>query len=520
MRKKHIIIFSIILGGVILGLIGVQLYWLNKAFVLKERQFDQTVLQALSDVAFKIEQEETYDIILDEVFTPTKNVTDPLHYADTLLQISINDTGISFKQDLVVQSNPKKNTFDNTNRQNYTKTSRDSNDSIIHFIQNQLKSLENSGNYTHEQLIEKQKYINKILMRMFSKRKEIENRLKPVELESILEETLHDFNINLNFEYAVTKWITQTAFKSKNYNPQDLASVYRVRLYPEDFYSQENYLHIYFPNRRNYIIRSLGFMGLSTGIITLIVVFSLAYLLYAIFKEKKLSEIKSDFVNNMTHELKTPISTISLASQMLGDDSIPDSSKNLPRISGIISKESKRLGYQVEKVLQMATIDKNNLNLRKVEADMHEIIEAVIGNFNIQIENKGGLLIPSLHADETMVKVDTTHMTNLISNLLDNAVKYTTEIPEIYIETISRNGYIEVSVKDNGIGISKSNQKKIFDKFYRVSTGNIHNVKGFGLGLNYVKKIVEVHKGELLVDSEPGKGTKITFKIPLIQNNI
>ena len=515
MHKRQIIILSVVFGGVILSLIGIQLYWLDNAFNLKERQFDQMILQALYDVSYKFEQEETYDLILDEVFTPTQQQllnASPINNTKNKKQPV--DSDIEINPSIEMRKNPEAN----VGIQNSVNPI-EHNDSIINIIQNQIKNFDNSGNTNPSQLIERQRYINKVLMRMFSNRQEIESRIRPIEMESILEETLYDYNVNLAYEYTVTKWNTVVAFQSANFKPQDISSVYRVRLFPEDFYSQENYLNLYFPNQKNYIIRSLGFMGLSTGLITIIVAIALAYLMYAIFKEKKLSEIKNDFVNNMTHELKTPISTISLASQMLSDDSIPDSSKNLGRISKIITQESKRLGYQVEKVLQMATVDKNNFDLKLKEIDIHEIIESVASNFILIIENKGGLLIPSLHADETMVKIDTTHMTNVISNLLDNATKYTEDKPEIYIETISRNGYIEVSVKDNGIGISKSNQKRIFDKFYRVSTGNIHNVKGFGLGLNYVKKITEAHNGELFVDSEIGKGTKITFSLPLIQTN-
>ncbi len=494
-------------------MIGIQLYWLNNAFKLKERQFDQMILQALSDVSYKIEQEETYDLILDEVFSPSPQQSlNRKSNIDSIKKTNSVDTSISLKNNTILENGPV-----NRGVQQLVNPI-EHNDSIINIIQNQIKNFDSPGNTNPSQLLERQRYINKVLMRMFSNRKEIESRVKPIEMESIIEETLYDYNVTLEYEYTVTKWNTVIAFQSANFKPKDISSVYRVRLFPEDFYSQENYLNLYFPNRKNYIIRSLGFMGLSTGIITIFVAIALAYLMYAIFREKKLSEVKNDFVNNMTHELKTPISTISLASQMLSDDSIPDSSKNLGRISKIITQESKRLGYQVEKVLQMATIDKNNFNLKLKEIDIHEIIESVASNFILIIENKGGLLIPSLHADETMVKVDTTHMTNVISNLLDNAVKYTEVVPEIYIETISRNGHIEVSVSDNGIGISKSNQKRIFDKFYRVSTGNIHNVKGFGLGLNYVKKIIEAHNGELFVESEIGRGTKITFSLPLILN--
>lgn len=260
-------------------------------------------------------------------------------------------------------------------------------------------------------------------------------------------------------------------------------------------------------------------MAISSFILTLFLIATFSFTFYVILRQKRLSEMKSDFVNNMTHELKTPISTISLASQMLSDKSIPVESKKIDRISDIITEESKRLGYQVERVLQMAKFDQGDLKLQFKEIFMHDIIESVISNFTLQVDSKEGLLIPSLHADNDCVTGDQVHLTNVISNLLDNAVKYTPEKPEIFIETRNQNGAILISFRDNGIGISRANLKRIFDKFYRVSTGNVHNVKGFGLGLSYVKKIIQEHHGEIFVDSELSKGSTFTISLPLINNN-
>jgi len=229
--------------------------------------------------------------------------------------------------------------------------------------------------------------------------------------------------------------------------------------------------------------------------------------------------MKSDFVNNMTHELKTPISTISLASQLLNDKSIASADKNYDRISSIIAEESKRLGYQVERVLQMAKFDQGNLRLQFREVSVHDIIEKVVTNFILQVESKNGVLIPSLHAENDIVDADPVHLSNVFSNLLDNAVKYSPEKPEIYIETRNINQHIQLIFRDNGIGISKSNQRRIFDKFYRVPTGNIHNVKGFGLGLSYVKKIISELHGTISVESELGAGSKFIVKLP-VKNEI
>jgi two-component system phosphate regulon sensor histidine kinase PhoR len=240
--------------------------------------------------------------------------------------------------------------------------------------------------------------------------------------------------------------------------------------------------------------------------------------LYIIFKQKRLSEMKNDFVNNMTHELKTPISTISLASQMLNDRSIPEEQKNKGQIARIIQTESKLLGFQVERVLQMAIFDHGELKLKHEELDMHDIIETVAQNFLLQIDKREGLLEFIPEAEQAVVPGDQMHMTNVISNLIENAMKYTSRTPEIRISTRNENNTIVVSVADTGIGISKENQKRIFDKFYRVPTGNVHSVKGFGLGLSYVKLIIEQHQGTIKLKSEINKGSQFDIQLPLLNS--
>jgi signal transduction histidine kinase len=217
----------------------------------------------------------------------------------------------------------------------------------------------------------------------------------------------------------------------------------------------------------------------------------------------------------MTHELKTPISTISLASQMINDSSIPAESKNMKNISRIIEDESKRLGYQVEKVLQMAIFDRGKLKLKLKQADMNDLVLSVINNFTIQVDKLGGSIAGELNAANSLVNIDTVHFTNVISNLVDNAVKYSPETPDILIATENRNGRLLIRVRDKGIGFKKEDQKRIFEKFYRVPTGNVHNVKGFGLGLSYVKKIVEEHDGTISLKSELNKGSEFEISLPV-----
>jgi signal transduction histidine kinase len=255
-------------------------------------------------------------------------------------------------------------------------------------------------------------------------------------------------------------------------------------------------------------------MTLISIVLSFIVILGFAITTHIMFKQKRLSRVKNDFVNNMTHELKTPISTISLATQMLKDNSIPESSKNLGSISKIIDDETIRLSSQVEKVLKTAVFNSGKLNIKPKLLDIHEIIENVLKSFYIQVENQQGTIEKQLEAIHHEAEVDEVHFTNIMFNLLDNAVKYSGEQPYIKVVTRDVKEGIMVAVEDNGIGIRKKDQKKIFDQFYRVPTGNLHDVKGFGLGLNYVKKMVEQHNGQIDLVSEYKKGTRFEIIIP------
>jgi signal transduction histidine kinase len=355
-----------------------------------------------------------------------------------------------------------------------------------------------------------------VLRKMVKKPPKIEDRLDIEILHALIHSELADRNIFLNYEFAVRKNPdNKFVFHTDGFEKIINSEVYQKALYPNDLTSNPSFLTLYFPDEKNYFIKSLGFMGISSGVLTLFLVLIFIATLYIIFRQKKLSEIKTDFVNNMTHELKTPISTISLASQMLKDDSISIREKNVDQITRVIDDESKRLGYQVEKVLQMAIFDKGRIKLKIKDVDIHRIIQNVASNFSMQVENKNGTIHLHLEADTSTVGVDEIHFTNIISNLIDNAIKYCDTKPEIHIRTSISGKKLIISVEDNGIGIRKEELKRVFERFYRVPTGNIHNVKGFGLGLSYVKKIVEEHGGTIVVDSQPQKGTCFTISIPL-----
>ena len=510
MSKRLIIIVSFFMAVALLGLIVLQTIWINSAFKVKEKHFNQMVHEALTDASLGIQREEAMNLIFEQFapvqFDTSLSVPASEFSFDTVIQVEIDTGGeVNYSQNFRITQNSE----DGNIQTNISFSAGKANADRKKLLSNQ--TLQNKINNRRD-------LVNEVVTRMFASTPEIDKRVNSEMITKAVKGALAERGINAGFEFAVTKWNREMALQSENYTFKKDHKLYHVRLFPDDFFDSSNFLTVYFPNRRNYIIRSLGFMAISSFILTLFLIATFSFTFYVILRQKRLSEMKSDFVNNMTHELKTPISTISLASQMLSDKSIPLENKKIDHISDIITEESKRLGYQVERVLQMAKFDQGDLKLQFKEIYVHDIVESVISNFTLQVDSKEGLLIPSLHADNDCVTGDTVHLTNVISNLLDNAVKYTPEKPEIFIETRNQNGAILVSFRDNGIGISKANLKRIFDKFYRVSTGNVHNVKGFGLGLSYVKKIIQEHHGEIYVDSELGKGSTFTISLPLNNN--
>ena len=290
-------------------------------------------------------------------------------------------------------------------------------------------------------------------------------------------------------------------------------TAYRVNIFPRER-PVPGELRIFFPNKNAIILRSLGKTLLATLFFAGIILICFGYTLFIIFTQKKLSEMKTDFINNMTHEFKTPIATISLAVDSLNNPVVLKNEEKILRFSRIIKQENIRMHKQVEKVLQMALLDKKDFNLKWSSVNMHDLIIAAIENISLQVETREGSVKGFLNASEAVVKGDQTHLSNIINNLLDNANKYSHIKPHITVFTRNVDKGLEIIVKDEGIGLSREVRKYIFDKFYRVPTGNIHNVKGFGLGLSYVKTMVEAHKGKIDVRSELGKGSSFILYFP------
>jgi len=335
-------------------------------------------------------------------------------------------------------------------------------------------------------------------------------------LDSLISLELNIRGIDTSFEFGIFKpeGLEYLIEKSSNYRKELIEKGYARILFQSDIYTSPEYLLLYFPYEKQFLLTELWGMLLISIILIIVIVYSFTYTISTIFRQKRLSEMKTDFINNMTHEFKTPISTISLACEALSDCDLRKSDEVFTSYINMIREENKRLAGMAEKILQTAVIDKGQLKMKKEIIDVHEIIHDVIKNLRIQVEIKDGEIISRLTAAKAQVEGDKVHVTNLVYNLLDNANKYSPRKPLIRINTENTHNGIVISIQDNGIGINRTEQKKIFDKLYRVPTGNIHEVRGFGLGLSYVKAIVEEHHGKISLESEVDRGTRFTVFLP------
>lgn len=322
--------------------------------------------------------------------------------------------------------------------------------------------------------------------------------------------------IDIPFHYVLVTNTGRVIYTSdKDANPNVVTNSYSQAVFRNDSPNRMGVIRVYFPTLDDYIDKSVGFMLPSLTFIAILMI-TFAFTLFLIMRQRKITEMKNDFVNNMTHEFKTPISTISLAAQMLNDQAVSKSPQMFKHISGVINDETKRLRFQVEKVLQMSMFERQSNTMKLKEMDVDELINGVVNTFKLKVENIGGTIDAQFETEDPFGMVDEMHFTNVIFNLMDNAVKYKrSDVPlHLEVRTWNEPGKLMISVADNGIGIKKDDLKKIFDRFYRVHTGNRHDVKGFGLGLAYVKKVIVNHKGTIKADSELGNGTKFTIMLP------
>lgn len=389
---------------------------------------------------------------------------------------------------------------------------------------------------TSQNRAEKQSHMIKdVLKGLLLSDRPIQARINRLALDTLLRQALVERGIRIPFAYAVrVQEQPQFLFASMGTEARQFDEVgYKAALFPNNLLETGNYVYVYFPTQQQFILDRLGFMSGASVVLILVILACFYIAINTIVQQKKLADIKNDFINNMTHEFKTPISTISLAVEMAQEQLLsakkagvgayesasqwepgeqPDS--RLTRYMGIIRDETRRLGSHVEKVLQMALLDRGEIRLNLSSVNVHDVIEKVLNNLGLQIEQRGGEVDLHFDADQEVVEADELHLTNIVYNLLDNALKYSPARPHITLSTRSLPEGVSITVSDKGIGMTKDQAGRIFEKFYRVPTGNRHDVKGFGLGLSYVKKIIDQHHGQITVESQPGKGSSFAVIIP------
>jgi len=346
--------------------------------------------------------------------------------------------------------------------------------------------------------------------------KSLTERIDPETIEKIIQYELNNHAIKTTWQYGVFPAEQDTfLFASAGANSKKMVtSKYRIGLFSSDLFANRGELVLQFPDRHTYILGSMWWMLGSSLLFILIIVAGFGLTIYIIVRQKKLSDMKTDFINNMTHELKTPISTISLASEMLKDPVTSNNEELKKRYANIIYDENKRLSYQVERVLQLAQLETGELQLNMTKVNLHDLVREAISKTKLTIENRQGTLNEKLSLDNPIIDADEVHLTNVVYNLLDNANKYSPEQPEITISTEGSDSLVSITIEDKGIGMTQETQKRIFDKFYREGNGTIQNVQGFGLGLSYVKLIVNEHGGSIKVKSELNKGSLLQINIP------
>ena len=541
MNKKGFRAIILLMSVALIGIISLQLYWILHDIQIKEQQFDQSVSQAMNAIVDRIETNEAYNILNERVFKidPSRITQLMIRDTATVIPVTITDSGLEIPKHFV-KPPPLADDLDNADiniefhrpgssqtflrvqRRNYFQ--RDASSQHTFHSSRITRIYGDSAEVIIRQNEEKIKarleklndVMDKMAIEFAGPENDIRNRVDSARLDSIIKYELYNRGVNLDVDYGVLNGKSNTFFISKSSVPANelLKSKYKTLLFPNDIISKPDYLIFHFPGSMKYVLASMWVMLLSSSMFTFIILFGFAYTIQVIYRQKKLSDIKSDFINNMTHEFKTPIATISLAVDSIKDPRVINNKEKFDYFTRIIREENKRMNAQVENVLQMALIEKGELNLKKGEVNIHTIIQNAVELIALQVESKGGSINCKLDAEIPLLVGDPIHLSNVIFNLLDNANKYSPEKPEITIGTSNSKTGITVRVTDNGIGMTKEMQKKIFEKFYRVSTGNIHDIKGFGLGLSYVKAVIEQHKGLIRVESETGKGSTFEFYIP------
>lgn len=514
MKKRTIWTIAIIMGLSFLVLLFLQLSYIEEMVKMKKEQFDESVNRSLYQASRNLELNETLRYLekdvsktgrkaikKDSMTVGTDGTPKPSHEFAANTNDGTIYSSFQMKTIAIKPSQMPKGIILRNDKNAVSEASK----SMREMVKNR---------YVYQKAL-----LDEVVYSILytASEKPLKERVNFRMLDQDIKAELMNNGINIPYHFTVSTQDGREVYRCLDYSDEGEEYSYSQLLYRNDPQQKSGVVRIHFPTMNSYIFSSVRFM-IPSIIFTLVLLVTFIFTIAVIFRQKRLTEIKNDFINNMTHELKTPISSISLAAQMMNDEAVTKSPTMIKHIGGVVNDESKRLRFLVEKVLQMSMFDDRTAIFKKKELDLNEMVENIANSFTLRVEHTGGRINTLVEAENSKIYVDEIHFSNVIHNLMDNAVKYKKEGEPLVLEvhTWNADGRLMLSVKDNGIGIKKENLKKVFDKFYRVHTGNVHNVKGFGLGLAYVKKIVDLHKGEIKVESVYGKGTKFTISLPEI----
>jgi len=544
-RKKFAgLIFMMLVS--ITGIIWVQTIWIKNAIGIRNENFNNTVIASINDAAEAIESSRRIDFFNDFILSDGMAIQNSPGDVTSYLSIgsysSMDGGNISFS----ITNQSVRGIIDTTTGNNHDSlriveidttfygdsvsfivASPDKPGEMKIIRQGEVVNTDSKAVYIRQnefldwvrkRASEFQNMSDQMISEVFQweKTMELDNR----EIGFALQRSLLYSGIQTPFEFAIIRdGIVQEGTFTKSGKNDFLKSNYVVRLFPDNIIRQDLLLSVVFPNRTNYVLGSMAWILGGSLLFSFIILATFGLSLFFIIRQKKISEMKSDFINNITHEFKTPIATISLAADTITNQKVIKDESSIRHFISMIKKENRRMNKKVETILQIASLDKKEIEFKFESISLHTIIEKAVDTIEIQVQQKNGNINLNLNAEEPVIYGDGEHLTNLVNNLLDNAIKYSSDAPDISLETRNNGRGVIMSIEDKGIGMSKSVQSKIFERFYRQPSGNVHDVKGFGLGLNYVRAIIDAHKGTINVFSEPGKGSRFEIFLPFNWEN-
>lgn len=525
--QRHISLIVILIATAMVGLIALQVSLLNSAFELKEQAFQRNVRSALGAASRRLETGETLTRVLrraEELTPKTKNRVEgnSLYYHVAKPQrVRLRLRDVAGRDSLVVDTlKPAGDHVFTVTRpppagENFIyKYTTDSVSLVVNMTSGAPAKLARAPADERERALIVSRVIDDLWV---SEAIPPERRFRPATLDSVLRLSMAEAGIPIGFSYGIAGAPADSIrlARPEAAAPDLRLSALRAPLFLFEPLGHRSELVVHFPGRDVYLLKQLWPALLASFGFIAILAFAFVSTIRVIMRQQRLAVLMVDFINNMTHEFKTPISTVALASEAIRRDDVISKKTKVLQYNRMIAEETARMKNQVDRILQMAQLEEGDVELRKGPVDAHGIIRSAAANFAVQVDTRGGAITTDLRAARHVIEADAVHLASMIHNLLDNANKYSPLAPEIVITTVNEDGAFVVRVKDAGIGIPEEHQKSVFEKYYRVPKGNLHDVKGFGIGLSYVKLLMEAHGGSIALVSEPGKGTEVRLRFPV-----